>query len=75
MVAQGLKPMTWSSGAPRDAPAMSDHCGIAILFARWRGGIRHQPEEFANAADMSLAIEPPAEARVKLQGGGSAVSD
>jgi allantoate deiminase len=44
------------SGAGHDAQVMARLCPAAMLFVRCRGGISHNPAEFASAADMGLAI-------------------
>ena len=35
---------------------MARLCPSAMLFVRCRGGISHNPAEFASAADMGLAV-------------------
>jgi allantoate deiminase len=44
------------SGAGHDAQVMAKLCPAAMLFVRCRGGISHNPAEFASEADMGLAI-------------------
>jgi len=44
------------SGAGHDAQIMSRLCPSAMLFVRCRGGISHNPAEFASVSDMGLAI-------------------
>lgn len=44
------------SGATHDASAMADLCPIAMLFLRCKGGISHNPAEYASAGDMGLAV-------------------
>jgi len=44
------------SGAGHDAQVMARLCPAAMLFVRCRGGISHNPAEFASVADMGLAI-------------------
>ncbi|OWY13408.1 Zn-dependent hydrolase [Thioclava sp. JM3] len=44
------------SGATHDASAMADLCPIAILFLRCKGGISHNPAEYASAGDMGQAV-------------------
>ena len=44
------------SGAGHDAQIMSRLCPAAMLFVRCRGGISHNPAEFASVSDMGLAI-------------------
>ena len=35
---------------------MTQLCPSAMLFVRCRGGISHNPAEFASVADMGLAV-------------------
>ncbi|TMV90101.1 M20 family metallo-hydrolase [Thioclava sp. BHET1] len=44
------------SGATHDASAMADLCPIAMLFVRCKGGISHNPAEYASAGDMGQAV-------------------
>ena len=44
------------SGATHDASAMADLCPIAMLFLRCKGGISHNPAEYASAGDMGQAV-------------------
>jgi allantoate deiminase len=44
------------SGAGHDAQIMSRLCPAAMLFVRCRGGISHNPAEFASVSDMGVAI-------------------
>jgi allantoate deiminase len=44
------------SGAGHDAQIMSRLCPSAMLFVRCRGGVSHNPAEFASVSDMGLAI-------------------
>jgi len=44
------------SGAGHDAQIMSRLCPSAMLFVRCRGGISHNPAEFASVSDMGVAI-------------------
>jgi allantoate deiminase len=44
------------SGAGHDAQVMARLCPAAMLFVRCRGGISHNPAEFASVADMGLAV-------------------
>ncbi|WP_246831637.1 M20 family metallo-hydrolase [Thioclava sp. DLFJ5-1] len=45
------------SGATHDASAMADLCPIAMLFLRCKGGISHNPAEYAGAVDMGQAVD------------------
>jgi allantoate deiminase len=44
------------SGAGHDGMAMARLCPIAMLFVRCRGGISHNPAEYASPVDMGLAV-------------------
>lgn len=44
------------SGAGHDAAAMSAICPVTMLFVRCKGGISHNPAEFASTEDVSVAI-------------------
>lgn len=44
------------SGAGHDGMAMAKLCPIAMLFVRCRGGISHNPAEYASPVDMGLAV-------------------
>ena len=43
------------SGAGHDAMAFDRIIPIAMLFVRCRGGVSHNPAEFASAADIDIA--------------------
>jgi allantoate deiminase len=45
-----------TSGAGHDGLAMSALTGVGMLFVRCRGGISHNPNEYADEADMGLAV-------------------
>jgi len=45
-----------SSGAGHDAAAMAAICPVAMLFVRCKGGISHNPAEFASEADIGVAV-------------------
>jgi allantoate deiminase len=45
-----------TSGAGHDGLAVAALTGIGMLFVRCRGGISHNPDEFADEADMGLAV-------------------
>lgn len=53
-VGQPVRRLT--SGAGHDGLAMQALTGIGMLFVRCRGGISHNPNEYAEAADMGLAV-------------------
>jgi allantoate deiminase len=52
----GLRPVELPSGASHDALMMARLCPSAMMFVRCRGGISHNPKEFASPRDMGLAI-------------------
>ena len=52
----GHTPIRLPSGAGHDAQVMARLCPSAMLFVRCRGGISHNPAEFASVSDMGLAI-------------------
>jgi allantoate deiminase len=52
----GHAPIRLPSGAGHDAQVMARLCPAAMLFVRCRGGISHNPAEFASVADMGLAV-------------------
>ena len=52
----GHSPIRLPSGAGHDAQIMTRLCPSAMLFVRCRGGVSHNPAEFASVADMGLAI-------------------
>jgi acetylornithine deacetylase/succinyl-diaminopimelate desuccinylase-like protein len=51
----GATPKRMPSGAGHDAMAFDKIIPFAMLFVRCRGGISHNPDEFASAADIDLA--------------------
>ena len=52
----GYTPIRMPSGAGHDAQVMAQLCPAAMLFVRCRGGISHNPAEFASESDMGLAV-------------------
>ena len=44
------------SGAGHDGQAVARLCPIAMLFVRCRGGVSHNPAEFASVEDMGRAV-------------------
>jgi allantoate deiminase len=52
----GHAPVRLPSGAGHDAQVMTRLCPSAMLFVRCRGGISHNPAEYASPRDMGLAI-------------------
>jgi allantoate deiminase len=56
VAAVGGEPYRLGSGAGHDGQAMAKLCPIGMLFVRCRGGISHNPMEYASPGDMGLAI-------------------
>ena len=54
--ALGANPLRLGSGAGHDGQAMAKLCPIGMLFVRCRGGISHNPMEYANPQDLGLAV-------------------
>ena len=54
--ALGAEPLRLGSGAGHDGQAMAKLCPIGMLFVRCRGGISHNPMEYANPQDLGLAV-------------------
>lgn len=52
----GGKPLTLASGAGHDAQMMARLCPSAMMFVRCKGGISHNPAEYASPADMGRAV-------------------
>ena len=52
----GGEPIRLVSGAGHDGMAMAKLCPVAMLFVRCRGGISHNPAEYASPLDMGLAV-------------------
>jgi allantoate deiminase len=53
----GIPVRRLTSGAGHDGHAMHALTDIGMLFVRCRGGISHNPNEYAEPADMGLAVE------------------
>ncbi len=53
--ASGVTPRRLPSGAGHDAMAFDRVIPFAMLFVRCRGGVSHNPAEFATAADIDIA--------------------
>ncbi|MCC6984331.1 MAG: allantoate amidohydrolase [Bauldia sp.] len=53
---QGIEPLRLPSGAGHDAMAFHRVLPLAMLFVRCRGGISHNPAEFASPADIGFAV-------------------
>lgn len=54
--AEGVRARLLPSGAGHDAMAMAPLCPVGMLFVRCRGGISHNPAEWAEPADMEKAV-------------------
>jgi allantoate deiminase len=54
--ALGADPLRLGSGAGHDGQAMAKLCPIGMLFVRCRGGISHNPVEYASPRDLGLAV-------------------
>ena len=54
--ALGIEPLRLGSGAGHDGQAMAKLCPIGMLFVRCRGGISHNPMEYASPRDLGLAV-------------------
>jgi allantoate deiminase len=55
VAAMGIDSIALPSGAGHDAQIMARLCPAAMLFVRCRGGVSHNPAEFASESDMGLA--------------------
>lgn len=54
--AVGARAIRLPSGAGHDGLMLSKICPIAMLFVRCKGGVSHNPAEYASPTDMGLAI-------------------
>ena len=54
-LACGATPRRMPSGAGHDAMAFDKIIPFAMLFVRCRGGVSHNPDEFASPADIDIA--------------------
>jgi allantoate deiminase len=54
--ALGYKAPRLPSGAGHDGQAMSKLCPVGMLFVRCRGGVSHNPAEYASPPDMGVAV-------------------
>jgi allantoate deiminase len=54
--ALGAEPLRLGSGAGHDGQAMAKLCPVGMLFVRCRGGISHNPMEYASPRDLGLAV-------------------
>jgi allantoate deiminase len=53
----GIAPLHLPSGAGHDGMALRGKIPMAMLFVRCRGGISHNPAEYASPEDMGLAAQ------------------
>jgi allantoate deiminase len=53
--ARGAKPIKLASGAGHDGLMMSKLCPIGMLFVRCKGGVSHNPAEYATPQDIGMA--------------------
>jgi allantoate deiminase len=56
VAALGLAPRRLMSGAGHDGQAMAMLTGIGMIFVRCRGGVSHNPAEYASPDDIGLAV-------------------
>jgi len=56
IAAHGYPRLDLPSGAGHDAQMMTKLCPSAMLFVRCKGGVSHNPAEYASPNDMGLAI-------------------
>jgi allantoate deiminase len=54
------------SGAGHDGQAMAHLCPFGMIFVRCRGGISHNPAEYASPADMGIAVAALVETILKI---------
>lgn len=54
--AVGGNPVPLPSGAGHDGIMMAHACPVAMLFVRCKGGVSHNPAEYASPGDMGLGI-------------------
>jgi allantoate deiminase len=54
------------SGAGHDGQAMAHLCPIGMIFVRCRGGVSHNPAEYAAPADIGLGIEALIESILRI---------
>jgi allantoate deiminase len=56
IVRVGGQALRLPSGAGHDGQAMAKLCPIAMMFVRCKGGISHNPAEYASPLDMGTAV-------------------
>jgi len=52
----GGEPLRLGSGAGHDGQSLAKLCPIGMLFVRCRGGVSHNPMEYASPRDMGYAV-------------------
>lgn len=52
----GGEPYRLGSGAGHDGQSMAKLCPVGMLFVRCRGGVSHNPMEYASPRDLGLAV-------------------
>ncbi|WP_223592575.1 allantoate amidohydrolase [Neobacillus bataviensis] len=62
----GMNPISLVSGAGHDAMAMADLTKIGMIFVRCKGGISHNPKEFASVEDMEMGTMVLLESIIQL---------
>jgi allantoate deiminase len=55
-VSAGARDVRLPSGAGHDAMMLAKLCPSAMLFVRCKGGVSHNPAEYASPEDMGLAV-------------------
>jgi allantoate deiminase len=55
--ARGVPEVRLASGAGHDGVALSELCGIAMLFVRCADGLSHHPDEAVSADDAEVALD------------------
>lgn len=64
----GLPSMRLSSGANHDAKFVARVCPSAMIFVPCRGGVSHNPEEYASPEDLAAGTRALTHALVRLAG-------
>jgi allantoate deiminase len=54
--AVGVTPVRLPSGAGHDGLMMAKLCPIGMLFVRCKGGVSHNPAEYASPRDMGVGV-------------------
>jgi N-carbamoyl-L-amino-acid hydrolase len=61
------------SGAFHDALFVANVCPVGMIFVRCRGGVSHNPQEFAAAADLAAGADVLLSALLRLSAGNGAL--